>query len=380
MPRLSVSEQFRWSLPVQMSVHEARQKRLRQQLRQAKVDGLLVTNFVNVTYLTGFTGDDSYLLVTLDDVQLVSDMRYTTQLEEECPELKLRVRPPGEKMLDAAVEVIAKAKLDRVGVEASSMTVGLFNSLQEKLPKTKLESVSDLVENQRAMKDKDEVAAIRVACQHAKQAFQAVRAAAIPSMTESQVAAELEYQARRFGAKGLSFEPIVGVGARSALPHGRPTDVPLSASDFTLVDWGARTGLYVSDLTRMWVTGKISPKFRKIYEIVLQAQLAGIDAIRPGVSCEEVDAAARSVIAKAGYGKQFGHGLGHGIGLEVHEAPRLAKQQDVELQAGMVVTVEPGIYFPAWGGIRIEDDVLVTSAGHEVLTNVPKKLDHCILS
>jgi Xaa-Pro aminopeptidase len=203
-------------------------------------------------------------------------MRYTTQLEDECPGLKLRVRPPGEKMLDAAVEVISRVKLDKLGVEGASMTVGLFNSLQEKLPKTKLDSTSDLVENLRAIKDKDEVAAIRVACLHAKQAFEAVRASAIPSMTESQVAADLEYQARRFGAKGLSFEPIVGVGARSALPHGRPTHVRLEAADFTLVDWGARTGLYVSDLTRMWVTGKVSPKFRKIYEVVLKAQLAGI--------------------------------------------------------------------------------------------------------
>ena len=363
-----------------MSVHEARRKRLRQQVRATKVDGLLVTNFVNVTYLTGFTGDDSYLLVTHDGVQLVTDMRYTTQLEDECPGLKLQVRSPGEKMLDTTADVIKRAKVDRLGVEASSMTVGLNNALQEKLPKTKLEPTEDLVEGLRAVKDKDEVAAIRLACHHAKRAFEAVRAAVTPTMTESQVAADLEYQARRFGAKGLSFEPIVAVGARSALPHGRPTQLQLAESDFTLVDWGARTGQYVSDLTRMWITGRISPKFRKIYEVVLQAQLAAIDAIRPGIKCEDVDAVARGIITKAGYGKQFGHGLGHGIGLEVHEAPRLTKQQVVELQSGMVVTVEPGIYFPGWGGIRIEDDVLVTPSGHEVLTDVPKQLDDCLLS
>jgi Xaa-Pro aminopeptidase len=363
-----------------MSIHEARRKRLRQQLRAAKLDGLLVTNFVNVTYLTGFTGDDSYLVVTLDGERLVTDMRYTTQLEDECPALTLHVREPGDKMTEATAKVLKSAKADKVGVEAGSMTVGLFNELQKQAPKSKLEAADDLVENLRAFKDKEEVASIRVACRHAKQAFQAVRATVTPAMTESEVAAELEYQARRFGAKGLSFEPIVAVGARSALPHGRPTDVALRASDFTLVDWGARTGLYVSDLTRMWVTGRISPKFRKIYEVVLAAQLAGIDAIRPGVKCEEVDAVARGVITKAGYGKQFGHGLGHGIGLEIHEAPRLTKQQEVELQPGMVVTVEPGVYFPGWGGIRIEDDVLVTLSGHEVLSDVPKQLDDCVLS
>lgn len=362
-----------------MSTHEARLKRLRQSLRQAKVEGLLVTNFVNVTYLTGFTGDDSYLLITLDDAELVTDMRYTTQLEGECPTLKLRVRSPGEKMTDTVVEVVQKAKLERLGVEGSSMTVGLFRTLQEKLSKTTLEPIEDLVERLRSVKDKEEVAAIRAACLHAKRAFQAVRAAITLDMTESQVAADLEYQARRFGAKGLSFDPIVGVGTRSALPHGRPTDVQLSMSDFTLIDWGARTGLYVSDLTRMWVTGKISPKFRKIYDVVLQAQLAAIEAIRPGAKCADVDAVARGIITKAGYGKEFGHGLGHGIGLEVHEGPRLAKQQDVELKVGMVVTVEPGIYFPSWGGIRIEDDVLVTASGYEVLTDVPKQIEDCIV-
>ena len=363
-----------------MSVHKARRKRLRQQLRAAKVDGLLVTNFVNVTYLTGFTGDDSYLLVTHDEELLVTDMRYTTQLEDECPGLKLRVRSPGDKMLDPTAEVMERAKADKLGVEGGSMTVSLYRGLQDKLPKTKLEPTSDLVENLRAVKDKEEVAAIRVACHHAKRAFEAVRAAVTPTMTESQVAADLEYQARRFGAKGLSFEPIVAVGARSALPHGRPTHVQLGESDFALVDWGARTGLYVSDLTRMWVAGKISPKFRKIYQVVLEAQLGAIDAIRPGIKCEEVDAVARDYITRSGYGKQFGHGLGHGIGLEVHEAPRLTRQQAVELQPGMVVTVEPGIYFPGWGGIRIEDDVLVTPSGHEVLTDVPKQLDDCVLS
>jgi Xaa-Pro aminopeptidase len=194
------------------------------------------------------------------------------------------------------------------------------------------------------------------------------------------VAAEIEYQARRFGAKALSFPAIVAVGPRAALPHATPTAAQLKSNDFVLIDWGANSGLYMSDLTRVIVTGKISPKLRKVYGVVLTAQLAAIDAIRPGVTCEEVDRVARKIISKAGFGRAFGHGLGHGTGLEIHEAPRLAAGQKTKLRPGMIVTVEPGIYLPGWGGVRIEDDILVTRTGHEVLSDVPKQLDDCVLA
>jgi Xaa-Pro aminopeptidase len=200
-----------------------------------------------------------------------------------------------------------------------------------------------------------------------------------PEMSELDVAAELEYRARRFGAKALAFPPLVGVGWRAALPHAAPTSRRLRESDFILIDWGANSGLYLSDLTRVLVTGKISAKFRKIYGIVLTAQLAAIDAIRPGISCEQVDSVARTIIAKAGYGSAFGHGLGHGTGLDIHESPRFAAGQKAKLQPGMIVTVEPGIYLPDWGGVRIEDDVLVTRTGHEVLTDVPKEIEDCVV-
>jgi Xaa-Pro aminopeptidase len=359
---------------------EQRRKKLRTLIKEAEADALLVTNFKNVTYLTGFTGDDSYLLVTADGETLVTDPRYTTQLEEECPSLRLEVREPGVTMLAGVTKVVEAARVERLGIEGNSATVSFQKSLVEKLPKTRVVATENLVERLRIVKDKSEIEATRVAAVQARRAYDVVRAALTTNMTELEVAAELEYQARRFGAKALSFPPIVAVGPRAALPHARPTDRKLSESDFTLIDWGVNSGLYMSDLTRIIVTGKISPKLRKIYGVVLRAQLAAIDAIRPGKTCEQVDAVARRVITRAGYGKAFGHGLGHGTGLEIHEAPRLAVGQKTKLRPGMIVTVEPGIYVPGWGGVRIEDDVLVTRAGCEVLTDVPKQLEDCVLA
>jgi Xaa-Pro aminopeptidase len=360
--------------------HAERCDKLRRLIVREKLDALLVTNFTNVTYLTGFTGDDSYLLVFPKgrDV-LLTDPRYTTQLEAECPGLELAVRAPGVKMLDFVVKALEKSKTLRVGFEADSMSVAVLDGLAANYAKGEFVATSAWVEGLRMIKDRSEIDRTRRACDMARRAFDVVRATLTPEMTEASVAADLEYQARRFGAKGLSFTPIVGVGERSALPHGRPTNKRIGEGEFTLIDWGVNEGLYMSDLTRIVTTPKISPKLRKLYAVVLDAQLAGIAAIRPGVTCEAVDRAARAVIEKAGFGPRFGHGLGHGTGLEIHEAPRLAQGQQTLLRPGMIVTVEPGIYFPEWGGIRIEDDVLVTRTGHEVLSSVPKQLDECIV-
>jgi Xaa-Pro aminopeptidase len=363
-----------------MSSFMARRQKLRALVRKAKADALLVTNFKNVTYLTGFTGDDSHFLATLDGETLVTDMRYTTQLAEECPGLALEVRTPGVSMLKAVTKAVKRAKIERLGIEGSSATVAFHQSLAQALPKIEIAATDNLVERLRIVKDKDEIAATRAACQQARRAFDLVRAGLKPGMTELDVAAELEYQARRIGAKALSFPAIVAVGPRAALPHATPTSRRLSEGDFTLIDWGANSGLYMSDLTRMIVTGRISPKLRKIYNLVLKAQLAAIEAIRPGVTGEEVDRVARRIIERAGFGKAFGHGLGHGTGLDIHEAPRLAVGQTTKLRPGMIVTVEPGVYLPGWGGVRIEDDVLVTRTGHEVLSDVPKQLEDCVLA
>lgn len=361
-----------------MDRHATRRDKARRALRAAGADALLVTNFVNVTYLSGFTGDDSYLLLTAKDEILLSDPRYTTQLEQECPGLKLHIRPPGTSMVAGVEQVLKSTKTSRLGVEGDSMTLSLREKIAEKAPKVEFVTTSGLVEDLRLRKDKYEIDDIRQAVSYAERAFGVIKAGLRPEQTEKQIADALDNQLRMFGAKGASFDSIVAVGERAALPHARPTERKVSESEFVLIDWGASGRLYKSDLTRVLVTGKIPPKLQRIYGVVLKAQLAGIAAIRPGVTAHSVDEAARTVIEKAGFGKHFGHGLGHGIGLEIHEGPRLTRGNQAVLEPGMVVTVEPGIYLPDWGGVRIEDDVLVTKTGHEVLTSVPKEWEHAI--
>ncbi|UUO08577.1 Xaa-Pro peptidase family protein [Blastopirellula sp. J2-11] len=353
----------------------ARRNKLRRLVKKAAAGAILVTNVHNVSYLTGFTGHDSYLLVTPDTEVLLSDPRYTQQLEEECPGLNLESRTPGKSILTSVQKMIQAAGVTQLAFESTSITVAMRDQLADKLAKVALLPAAGLVEELREIKDAEEVAAIRQAIHCAEKAFAVIRAAMHPDQTERQIAADLEYQVRRFGGKALSFPPIVGVGERAALPHGVPSEKRVGEDRFVLIDWGALFGGYVSDLTRVLATGKISPKIKRIYDIVLKAQLRAIEAIKPGALMCDVDKAARDEIASAGFGKRFGHGLGHGIGLEVHEAPRFNSSQTRPLQVGMVVTVEPGIYIPGFGGVRIEDDVLVTKHGHEVLTSVPKDFD-----
>jgi Xaa-Pro aminopeptidase len=348
-------------------------------MKKTDVPALLVTNFTNVSYLTGFTGDDSYMLVDAKTEIIISDSRYTTQLEEECPGLKLDIRNAGVTMLESVSKVLGAAKVSRLGIEGDSMTVGLHAQLASKLPKVELATTSGLVEELREIKDKHEIDEIRLAARQAERAFEVLRATLRPELTEKQVADDLEHQMRAFGAKGASFPPIIAVGARAALPHARPTEATIGSDTFVLVDWGATAKQYKSDLTRVLVTGKISPKLERIYRVVLEAQQRAIEAVRPGIACSEVDQVARAVITDAGFGKQFGHGLGHGVGMDIHEAPRLNSSTTRPLRPGMVVTIEPGIYLPGFGGVRIEDDILVTKTGGELLTDVPKQWEDAVV-
>jgi len=353
-----------------------RREKLGRTFKADRIEAFLVSSVANVSYLSGFSGEDSTLLLTRNGAIVLSDGRYTTQLQQECPGLEHHIRQVGQLMVDAIAEVVDEIGVHRLGFEASSMSVADFETLKEKLPGVEWVGLKDRVEVLRAIKDKDEVAAIREAIGFAERAFAMLRAGLRGTESEKDVADALEGYLRRCGASAASFPPIVAVGRRSALPHARPSpDVRIGEADFVLVDWGASGRPYKSDLTRVLVTGKVTPKFEKVYRTVLAAQERGIAAIRPGVMARDVDAEARSVIEEAGFGRFFDHGLGHGLGMDIHEAPRLRRNSDVRLQAGMVVTVEPGIYLPDWGGIRIEDDVLVTPDGTEVLTQVPKSLD-----
>lgn len=354
-----------------------RRDRLRKLMKEQEADGFLVTDFTNVSYLTGFTGDDSFLLLKDKKELLITDKRYTEQLETECPDLELVVREPGETMAVKLAELLQSTKVKNLAVEADNFTLAQLNDLLEKLSTAAVVGTKGLVLQLREIKDKDEVDLIREAIRVAERAFGVVQASLRNDLTEKQIGDEIDRQIRLFGGTGCSFTPIVGVGPRSALPHGRPGPTKLGESSFVLIDWGARANGYISDLTRVLVTNKTPAKLLKMYEVCLAANQAGIAAIKPGAIMQEVDAAARKVIEKAGFGKQFGHSLGHGIGMQVHEQPRLAIGQERPLKAGMVVTVEPGIYIPGFGGVRVEDDVLVTKNGHEVLTSVPKLLEDC---
>ncbi len=356
--------------------HISRRQKLIQAIRKAGLSALLVTNPKNVSYLTGFTGEDSYLLIGPDATQIFSDSRFETQLHDECPTIQAEVRTARTTMPEFLAKELPKFKLSQIGIEARSMTVDVRDSLVEKLSPLQLVSQTGLVEELRQIKDPEEIDELRLAVDQAERGYALMKSLLLPSMTERQAAHELEHGMRRFGALKAAFEPIIAVGSHAALPHYRAGLRRFDESPFVLCDWGAVSPRgYHSDLTRVWGTGKVPPKLLRIYGVVLNAQQAAIAAIRPGVKCQEVDGVARKVIEQAGYSKYFGHGLGHGIGLDIHEGPRLSPISTDELKPGMVVTVEPGIYLPGLGGVRIEDDVLVTRDGCEVLTSVPHELE-----
>jgi Xaa-Pro aminopeptidase len=354
----------------------ARREKLKASLRRDGVDALLVAAPTNVTYLSGFSGDSSVLILGQGRDAIVSDGRFTTQLDEECPELEAYIRPPAQEMGAALAQFIKTMGLLRLAFEANVWTVADHEALRAAVPQAQLLPVVGRVEQLRQIKDEQEIAAIRQSVRYAERAFVMLRAGLRGTDSEKDVADALEGYLRRCGATGSSFPPIVAVGARAALPHARPrTSVKLEQDDFVLIDWGAMGQPYKSDLTRVLVTGKVTPKFEAIYRIVLTAQERGIAAIRPGITAHDADAQARAVIEEAGFGPYFSHGLGHGLGMDIHEAPRVRRGSDVRFEPGMVITVEPGVYLPDWGGIRIEDDVLVTPGGCEVLSHLPKSLE-----
>ncbi len=336
----------------------------------AKVNGLLVTHLPDVRYLCGFTGSNAVLLLTGSGAVLFTDGRYVAQARAEA--VGTRVVISKKAALTAACEWMERTGVERCGFDATHTTVialeGMRRAVSSKVRRSAFQPVGSMVGRLREVKDKDEISLMRAAAALGCRLFEGMLGLIEPGMTEIAVAAELEYKARLGGAEGMSFETIVASGPRSALPHGRATTAKLPRQGFVTLDFGVMLDGYSSDMTRTVHLGKALPAELEVYEAVLEAQEAALAVVAAGVTAGEVDEAARSVLRQAKLDRFFTHSTGHGLGLEIHEGPRLAAKQTQELVEGMVITIEPGVYMPGRFGVRIEDMVLVTRTGSEVLT------------
>ena len=326
----------------------------------------------NLRYLTGFTGSNGSLLVLGGKSILFTDPRYQIQASQE---VTCRVKIAKGPLVAAVAAAIARLGLKRIGYEPARMTCDAYESLKARLPmRASLEAVKGWIEELRMVKSSAEIALIRRSVETNSRAFEQAVARILPGMTEQDLAAELEYRMRRLGAEKPAFETIVAAGVRSALPHAQPTAARLKPRGLVLVDMGAQQDGYCSDMTRMLYLGAPTAKVMRVYRAVLEAQLAAIAAVRPGASTAAVDRAARRVLKGYGLDRAFVHSTGHGLGLEIHEPPRLGKRDKTRLEAGMAITIEPGVYLEGFGGVRIEDTVLVTGTGCEILTPTSKEL------
>jgi Xaa-Pro aminopeptidase len=366
--------------------HSQRRENLKSQIDAIGLDAMLVTDLNNVRYLSGFSGSNGALLVFADDrgAVLATDGRYRTQAAEQAPDLEIAIeRAVGRHLAGQA----ADAGVSQLGFESNVVTVdgldALTNEVAEHSGKTELVRAAGTVEALREVKDAGEVALLRLACEAADAALKdlVARGGLRPGRTEREVSRELEALMLDHGADAISFETIVAAGPNSAIPHHRPTGAVLADGDFVKIDFGALVAGYHSDMTRTFVLGKAADWQVEIYQLVADAQRAGREALRPGADLREVDGAARQLIVDAGYGELFSHGLGHGVGLQIHEAPGIGATSAGTLLAGSVVTVEPGVYLPGRGGVRIEDTLVVaddatetTKQTAELLTRFPKEL------
>lgn len=344
---------------------------LRKQLEIEKLDALLITNPYNRSYMTGFTGTAGVALVSAEDAVFITDFRYTKQAEKEIEGYRIV-----QHTTTIIEEVALQAKnmnVKTVGFEKDDMSFGLYE-LYKKEVEAELKPVSGLVEKLRMVKTPEEITVLQAAAKIADDAFEHIITYIRPGMTELDVSNELEFFMRKQGATSSSFSIIVASGLRSALPHGVATDKVIESGDFVTLDYGALYKGYISDITRTVAVGEPSDKLKEIYAVVLEAQELALQGIKPGMTGIEADRIARDYITSKGYGEAFGHSTGHGIGLEVHEAPGLSSKSETVLEPNMVVTVEPGIYLPEIGGVRIEDDIVITADGNERLTFATKEL------
>jgi Xaa-Pro aminopeptidase len=356
---------------------QARLERCRAAMADAGVGAFLVTSRWDHYYLTGFSGEDSALLLTPREVHIITDRRFETSSKQEVGWAKRHFR---KKLLPEEVGNLCRAlRLKTLSIQPGVVTVADQQDLRKHVRPTRLALAPNLVGTLRRIKDREELHALKRAIQVAEDAFRATCRTIRVGQTERELSARLEYEMQKRGATGAAFPSIVAEGPNAALPHAVPGPRKVRKGSAILFDWGAVCDFYHSDLTRMVFVGSIPPKIRKIYDIVREAQERAIAAIRPGERMCDVDAVARGYIRKHGFGKYFGHGLGHGVGLDIHEPPRLSWMSEEPLAPGMVVTVEPGIYLPGVGGVRIEDDVVVTAQGRKVLTTLTKDLEQAVI-
>jgi Xaa-Pro aminopeptidase len=348
-------------------------KRIVSLLEKENLDALLVNFQPNVRYLSGYDGTNGLVLLTFDKGLFITDFRYQEQAKKEVKDLKLHLAQR-ELIYDLAKFKFLQKRNQRIGFEANHTSYSTVQKLKEILPNALLVPTENLVESLLIIKDKGEVAKIEKAAQITDKAFSHILDLVKPGVREKDLAAEIEHGFKRMGGDGPAFSTIVASGYRSSMPHGRASDKKLKVGEFVTFDMGAIYQGYVSDMTRTLILGRATPKQRKIYNLVLKAQTKAISRAKAGIRGMELDKVAREVIAKAGYGKYFGHGLGHGLGLEVHSGPVVNARSKTILKPGMVITIEPGIYIPGWGGVRIEDDVLITPRGCKVLNQSPKNL------
>jgi len=346
---------------------------LKKKLKEDGVDGFLVTSEVNIRYVANFTGNESILLITPGLDYLFTDFRYTEQAHQDVPWAKVVVRKVS--LMKTICGKLNRLNIRKLYVESSHLTFSQYNEIKEYTKRIKLVPSKGIIEYYRGLKTQEEVEKIQKAIVVAEKAYLSLKKRIQTGVSEKYLADMLEFEIRKQGGQRSSFETICAAGSHASQPHARATDRKIQENEVVLVDWGATVQSYKSDLTRVVFKDRISRKFERIYQIVLDAQRLAIERVKPGVMAKQVDCAARSYIESKGYGECFGHGLGHGVGLEVHEYPVINKRSKEVLEAGMVFTVEPGIYIPGWGGIRIEDIVLVTKDGCNVLSQLPKNLE-----
>ncbi len=351
--------------------HQARIKKLQKLVSASDIDALLVTNLENIRYLSGFSGTAATMLITDDKAFFLTDFRYTTQMKSQVtPGV---ITDETKEALGSVADILAAENIENLGIEAQNLTVARMNEMKKRFDNVTFIPVEKMVESIRIVKDTAEMEVIMTLMGMLDDVLPSAFDMMRPGMVERDVALELEYKLRQAGADGPAFDFIVASGERSAMPHGVASEKVIGKKEAVILDWGAKGWGYHTDNTRTTLPEDVEPQLKEIYKIVLDANLAAIDAIKPGVPLKKIDEAARDLITKAGYGDYFGHGTGHGIGLDIHEAPTVSWRSDQMAVEGMVFTIEPGIYIPRLGGVRIEDMVQVTANGAEVLSvTLPK--------